>query len=123
MNNQNKGNIMSDEITINGEVYVKKIPLTDTVKHVLVRTYSAGVHFGELVKREGQYVELRNARRIWAWKGANTLSDIAEKGLKHGKESKISLTVSSIILTQAIEIMPISASALKNLSEVAEWTA
>ena len=123
MNNQNKGNIMSDEITINGEVYVKKIPLTDTVKHVLVRTYSAGVHFGELVKREGQDIELRNARRIWAWKGANTLSDIAEKGLKYGKESKISLTVSSIILTQAIEIMPISASALKNLSEVAEWTA
>lgn len=113
---------MSDEITINGEVYVKKIPLTDTVKHVLVRTYSAGVHFGELVKREGQDIELRNARRIWSWKGANTLSDIAEKGL-NGKESKISLTVSSIILTQAIEIMPISASALKNLSEVAEWTA
>ena len=77
MNNQNKGNIMSDEITINSEVYVKKIPLTDTVKHVLVRTYSAGVHFGELVKREGQDIELRNARHIWAWKGANTLSDIA----------------------------------------------
>ena len=104
-----------DQIELNGEIYIKK-PATN----VLIRTYSAGVHFGELVRHDGMEVELNNARRIWAWKGANTLSDIAEKGLK--KDSRISLTVKSIILTQAIEIIPLSAAALKSLSEVVEWT-
>ena len=113
---------MSNEITINGEIYQKKIPMTDSEKYVLIRTYSAGVHFGEIVRRDGMEVELNNARRIWAWKGANTLSDIAVKGLKNGKDSRISLTVKSIILTQAIEIIPISATALKSLNEVEEWT-
>ncbi len=40
--------------------------------HVLVRTYSAGVHFGILVKRDGKEVTLANCRRIWSWNGANT---------------------------------------------------
>ncbi|QOE32033.1 hypothetical protein CV133_gene26 [Chlorobiaceae phage CV-1-33] len=113
---------MSNEITINGEIYTKKIPPTESAKHVLIRTYSAGVHFGELVRHDGMEVELNNARRIWSWNGANTLSDIAEKGLKNVKESRISLTVKSIILTQAIEIIPLSHIALKSLNEVAEWT-
>ncbi|NMW21702.1 MAG: hypothetical protein HKK67_08750 [Chlorobiaceae bacterium] len=109
-------------MTINGEIYTKKIPPTESAKHVLIRTYSAGVHFGELVRHDGMEVELNNARRIWSWNGANTLSDIAEKGLKNVKESRISLTVKSIILTQAIEIIPLSHIALKSLNEVAEWT-
>lgn len=47
-------------------------------KQVLVRTYSAGVHFGVLVKREGQEVHLKNARRLWSWSGAFSLSENAK---------------------------------------------
>ena len=32
---------------------------------VIVRTYSAGVHFGYLVAREGKEVRLTRSRRIW----------------------------------------------------------
>lgn len=77
-------------------------------KRVLIRTYSAGVHFGELKNREGQEVHLLNARRLWSWNGALSLSEVASKGVSI-KDSKISVPVEEILLTQAIEIIPISA--------------
>lgn len=76
-------------------------------KLVLIRTTSAGVHYGTLVSRNGQEVHLRNARRIWNWNGALSLSEVATKGVEL-RNSKISVPVSEIILTQAIEIIPIS---------------
>lgn len=68
---------------------------------VIVRTYSAGVHFGDLVAREGKEVRLANARRIWNWRGANTLHEIALRGV--GAGSKVSETVSGITLTEAFD--------------------
>lgn len=47
---------------------------------VLIRTYSAGVHFGTLIERNGQEVHLKEARRLWSWQGALSLSEIAAKG-------------------------------------------
>lgn len=74
---------------------------------VLIRTYSAGVHFGTLIERNGQEVHLATARRLWSWAGALSLSEIAAKGCKIN-DSKISVPVEEILLTQAIEIIPIS---------------
>ena len=75
---------------------------------VLVRTYSAGVHIGTLIKREGKEVTLNNARRLWSWAGAFTLSAVATEGVSR-KSSRISKPVSEIILTEAIEIIPVTA--------------
>jgi len=85
---------------------------------VLIRTYSAGVHFGYLIERNGKEVKLSDARRIWSWQGANTLNEIATAGV--GKGSKISVTVESILLLEAIEIIPCTPAAVKVL-ESAEW--
>jgi hypothetical protein len=74
---------------------------------ILVRTYSAGVHYGNLVAFEGKMVHLSHARRIWRWEGALTLNEIANSGV-NVKASKISEPVKEIILTEAIEIIPIS---------------
>ena len=71
--------------------------------YVVVRTYSAGVHVGILTQRKGQDVVLKEARRIWKWEGAFTLSEISQTGIKSGK---VSVQVPEIILTQAIEIIP-----------------
>ena len=35
----------------------------------IVRTYSAGVFFGEIESRNGQEVTMVNARRLWFWRG------------------------------------------------------
>lgn len=74
---------------------------------VLIRTYSAGVHFGTLMHRDGQEVHLKDARRLWSWSGALSLSEVAMKGIKIN-ESKISVLVDEIVLTQAIEIIAVS---------------
>lgn len=86
-------------------------------KAVLVRTYSAGVHFGYLVSRDGKEVSLERSRRIWSWKGANTLSEIATSGV--GAGSRIAGPV-SIVLTEAIEIIDCSPESVANL-ESAKW--
>lgn len=99
----------------------KKTVFADHVRlarYVLVRTYSAGVHFGQLTARAGEEVELSNARRIWDWKGANTLNEIANHGVKTG--SRVSEAVTSNILTGAIEIIACTPEAVANLS-TAKW--
>lgn len=45
----------------------KESNMAKAKKRYIVRTYSAGVFFGEIVKRKGEEVEMRNARRIWYW--------------------------------------------------------
>jgi hypothetical protein len=76
-------------------------------KFVLIRTFSAGVHFGTLIERNGKEVRLKDARRLWSWSGALSLSEIAMKGIKI-TGSKISVPVDEIILTEAIEIIQVS---------------
>jgi hypothetical protein len=74
---------------------------------VIVRTYTAGVHYGTLSAREGKEVLLTNARRIWSWKGALSLNEIAMQGVDL-PNSRISIPTDSILLTEAIEILTIS---------------
>lgn len=76
-------------------------------KFVLIRTYSAGVHFGTLEEMDGQMVRLSKARRLWSWSGALSLSEVAMNGVNISS-SKISVPVDEIILTQAIEIIQVS---------------
>jgi hypothetical protein len=86
--------------------------------YVIVRTYSAGVHVGTLESRTGREVVLSGAKRIWAWKGANTLHEISLRGVAAG--SRVSDAVGSITLTEAIEIIPTTSEARSSL-ESAKW--
>ena len=91
---------------------------TETMKAVIVRTYSAGVHFGHLARRDGKEVDLVKSRRIWSWRGANTLSEIALHGLDT-KASRVAEPV-SITLTEAIEIIDCTPEAVEKI-EAAAW--
>ena len=71
-------------------------------RYVIVRTYSAGVFAGYLVSRKGKEVVLRDARRIWYWTGAATLSELAMRGTKSPGTCKFPCSVASIELTEAI---------------------
>ena len=102
--------IKATELTINGITYVPKGSETPSVKlgpEVLIRTYSAGVHIGTILSRTGTEVELLNARRLWFWKGAFTLNAVVTKGVNRA-ESRISAVVPHILLTEAVEILPIA---------------
>lgn len=89
------------------------------LKPVIVRTYSAGVHFGYLRRRDGKEVELERSRRIWRWYGANSCSGLATKGLDT-KRSTVADPV-SIVLTEAIEIIDATPEAVESI-EAATWT-
>jgi hypothetical protein len=88
--------------------------------YVVVRTFSAGVHVGELVSRKGKEVVLVKARRLWRWQGANTLNEIANHGV--GQGSQVSEVAQQIELTEAIEVITCTPKARENL-ETATWAA
>ena len=87
-------------------------------KICMIRTYSAGVHFGKLVSKCGQNVVLENARRVHYWAKACSLSQLAMEGDKCPDKCRISLAVTEIELDQAIEVIPMTDAAYKNLSGV-----
>lgn len=92
-------------------------------KKVIIRTYSAGVHFGELIDKEGKEVILKNARRLWYWKTTNkgiSLSEVANSGL--AKDSKVCAAVDAIWL-EAVEIIPCTKEAIKNIEGQDEYKA
>lgn len=107
-----------DEVLIDGIKYTPEIIVSGDI--VLVRTYSAGVHFGRLKSRTGKEVVLTNARRLWSWKGACSLSQVAIDGVDLNT-SKISVMVPEITLTEAIEIIPMSKEAAKMMMEAKSW--
>jgi hypothetical protein len=105
-------------VTIDGVEYFPKP--ADTGRFI-VRTYSAGVFFGEIVKRDGKEVEMRHARRIWAWSGAAYLSQLAMEGTKSPDKCKFPCPVDSVVLTEAIEILPCTEAACTSIDGVKIW--
>ncbi len=90
-------------------------------KYVIVRTYSAGVFAGNLKSRKGQEVVLNDARRIWYWDGASSLSQLAMEGTKKPENCKFPIAVKEVTLTQAIEIIPCTKEAEKSIKGVKIW--
>lgn len=88
----------------------------------IVRTYSAGVFAGELESRNGQEIVMRNARRIWYWSGAASLSELATLGTSNPSGCKFPCAVDRVELLQAIEILDVSEQAKKSIEEVPVWT-
>lgn len=89
--------------------------------YVLVRTYSAGVFVGTLERRDGKEVELAGARRLWYWDGAASLSQLAQEGVTKPATCKFPQEVPKVILTEAIEIQPVSEKARANIAAVPVW--
>ena len=119
-------NVGINELSINGETYVKKG--TNTLEkpagdYVVVRTYSAGVHAGYLKKREGKEVTLTNTRRLWSWEGGASISQIAGTGLSKPKSCKFPAAIAEITLLEAIEIVPCTEKAQEIIESVKDWVA
>jgi len=100
-----------------------KTKTMENIKFVIVRTYSAGVFAGFLESREGKEVVLRNARRLWYWQGAATLSQLAMEGTTKPDVCKFPCSVDRVILTEAIEILDVTDNARKSIECVPVWKA
>jgi hypothetical protein len=72
-------------------------------RRCIIRTYSAGVHIGDVVYANEMEVKLENALRLWKWEGGGlSLSAVANNGIKGGRLNK----TGEVYLTNAIEFIP-----------------
>jgi hypothetical protein len=90
-------------------------------KYVIVRTYSAGVFAGNLVSRKGQEVVMADARRLWYWRGAATLSQLATDGTMEPDGCKFPTPIARVELLQVIEILDVTAKAEASIKAVPVW--
>ena len=116
-----------DEIEINGTTYVPKGKEVKTasekrgMKYIICRTYSAGVFAGYLESRKGKEVILRDARRLWYWSGASSLSQLAVEGVKNSDDCKFPCEVDKIELMEAIEIIEMTKEAQDSIKSTPIW--
>ena len=90
-------------------------------KYQIVRTYSAGVFAGYIVSRKGQEVVMTNARRLWYWDGASSLSQLAMEGVKRPQNCKFPCEVERVELLQAIEVLDVTPEAEASIKGVPVW--
>lgn len=89
----------------------------------IVRTYSAGVFFGEIKYQDRDHVVVEDARRIWYWAGAASLSELAQRGTSKPDECKFPCPVDEIELFGVIEILSVTPKAAASIDRVKEWKA
>ena len=87
----------------------------------IVRCDRSGVFYGEIEKRDGQDVVMKNARCLWRWYGAASLMQLALEGVKEPKSCKFTVTVDSLEVLDAIEILPCTDVAVESIEAVKPW--
>lgn len=123
--------IAVNEIEVNGVEYVRKdcveetkcVPTYKGLPYCTVRTYSAGVFAGYIDRKSvtDGCGTVYLARRLWYWKGAASLSQLAEEGVKCPGECKFPREVSEVDLHNIVEVIPCSDKAKKSIAEVKVW--
>lgn len=116
-------------IIIDGIKYVPKdsiqlsslVTNTDGLKYAIVRTYSAGVFAGYIESRKDAEVVLLNARRLWFWDGAASLSQLAMEGVSKPQNCKFPCEVPRVELLNAIEILDVTEKAKESIDSVKVW--
>lgn len=94
-------------------------------KYCIVRGNEFGVFAGILVAvdNNGKTVQLADARRIWYWDGAASLSELALMGTSKPEKCKFPAPVQDIVLNGVIEIIPCTLEAEASIRGVEVWTA
>lgn len=89
----------------------------------IVRCGRSGVFYGEIEKRDGREVTMRNARCLWFWSGAASLIQLAKEGVKNPGGCKFTTYLDELTVLDAIEILPCSPDAVSSIEGVREWRA
>ena len=90
-------------------------------EYKIVRTYLAGVFAGKLMERTGDECVMEDARRLWHWDGAASLSQMAITGPTKPQNCKFPDAVSRVELLGVIEILDVTDEAEEIIKGVAPW--
>jgi hypothetical protein len=89
-------------------------------RRCLVRTYSAGVHIGDVAyinTENAMEIKLENALRLWQWKdGGLSLSAVANNGIVNGRLNRSG----EVYLTNVIEMIPTTSKAEESYEKFIE---
>ena len=117
-----------EEIVIDGVTYIPKginqikAPSMKGKEYCVIRTYSAGVFAGYIDRKiKGKENTIYNARRIWYWDGAASLSQMANEGVNKPENCKFSQIVKEQDLKEIIEVLPCSKKAKESIEGVSIW--
>ena len=90
----------------------------------MVRSRNAGVLYGDVVSVDGDTVTMKNARRVWYWAGAASLSELATEGTAKPAECKFpTATMGKHVIFGVCEIIEMTKRAVESLDSVPNWTA
>jgi hypothetical protein len=90
---------------------------------VVVRTRDAGVFTGYFDEMNGQFVALTQARRLWKWSGAATLSEWAQLGPTDIAECRMPCEVDYVLLPEMTEMLFLAPEAAQVIDSIPIWTA
>ena len=90
------------------------------------RTFTVDAIYDEITDVSKQRLSdalktLKDARRIWHWGGAASLSQLATDGTSAPENCKFHAPVDEVLLTEAIEIIPITDKARESIASVKAW--
>ena len=109
-----------ESITVNGVEYFRPRGL-DPAGRKIVRSRDAGVFFGLVTERDGDHVTMSDARRIWYWAGAASLSQLAMSGTTRPADCKFPEAVECVELFGVCEILDVSDEAAASIDAVKVW--
>ena len=89
--------------------------------YYIIRARGAGVFFGNIKERDGGEVVISNARRLWFWSGAASLSQLAVDGVRNPESCKFTVTVEEITVLECIEFLKCTDKAVESIKGVREW--
>jgi hypothetical protein len=119
-----------DKMVIEGITYVpensvSKPEKVDGLEYCVIRSYASGVFAGYVKERKaevnGVNVTLINARRLWKWVGASSLSQLAMEGVKKPNDCLFPCEVDSIEIMNVVEIIPATIECLESIKSVKVW--
>ena len=90
-------------------------------KPCIVRTDRAGVFFARITFMNGSTADLADARRLWYWDGAASLSQLAAEGVKRPQNCKFTVTVPTMTVFGVIEVIPCTEAAIASIEGVPVW--
>lgn len=90
-------------------------------KYCIVRGDRFGVLAGTVEAVDGDRVLLKDARKLHYWDGAAAVQQLALDGTTAPHNCRFTVTVESILLTGAIEIIPATEKAKASICGVKVW--
>ena len=90
-------------------------------KFYIVRTEKAGVFFGKISQKSENSITMQEVQKIWYWKGACAVEELAVHGPKDIKDCKITVVVDEMEIQNQIQILPCTDQSVVTIKKAIIW--